>query len=96
MVENDAVTTLITERAAVRRNSEGSRTARRRTRGTRGDTWVATLLISPAILAFTVFAIVTSTGDIFAGLWYPFVFTAISFFATLFFLPETRGRSLDF
>jgi MFS family permease len=47
-------------------------------------------------LPFTVFAIVTSTGDIFAGLWYPFVFTAISFLATLFLLPETRGRSLDF
>ncbi|WP_249341661.1 MFS transporter [Sphingomonas sp. 3P27F8] len=47
-------------------------------------------------LPFTVFAIVASTGDMFAGLWYPFVFTAISFVATLLFLPETRGRSLDF
>lgn len=47
-------------------------------------------------LPFTVFAIVTSTGDIFAGLWYPFVFTAISFVSMLLFLPETRGRSLDF
>jgi MFS family permease len=47
-------------------------------------------------LPFTVFAIVASTGDMFAGLWYPFIFTAISFFSTLFFLPETRGRSLDF
>lgn len=47
-------------------------------------------------LPFTVFAIVTSTGDIFSGLWYPFVFTAISFVSTLFFLPETARRSLDF
>ncbi|WP_241126875.1 MFS transporter [Novosphingobium terrae] len=47
-------------------------------------------------LPFSVFAIVTGTGDLFAGLWYPFVFTAISFVSTLFFLPETSGRSLDF
>jgi hypothetical protein len=43
-----------------------------------------------------VFAIVSGTGDIFAGLWYPFIFTAISLVAALFFLPETRKRSLDF
>ena len=47
-------------------------------------------------LPFTVFAIVTGTGDMFAGLWYPFVFTAISFVATLLFLPETSARSLEF
>jgi MFS family permease len=47
-------------------------------------------------LPFTVFAIVTATGDPFAGLWYPFVFTAISFVSMLLFLPETRGRGLDF
>jgi hypothetical protein len=47
-------------------------------------------------LPFTVFAIVASTGDMFAGLWYPFVFTAISFVTTLLFLPETSRRSLDF
>jgi MFS family permease len=47
-------------------------------------------------LPFTVFAIVASTGDMFAGLWYPFIFTAISFVSMLFFMPETHRRSLDF
>jgi MFS family permease len=47
-------------------------------------------------LPFTVFAIVTSTGDMFAGLWYPFAFTAISLVSTMLFLPETSRRSLDF
>jgi MFS family permease len=48
------------------------------------------------LLPFSAFAIVTGTGNIFAGLWYPFVFTAISFVAMLVFMPETHGRSLDF
>ena len=46
-------------------------------------------------LPFTAFAIVTATGNIYAGLWYPVAFTAISVVTTLFFLPETKGRSLD-
>ena len=41
------------------------------------------------------FSIVVATGNIYAGLWYPAVFTAISIIACLIFLPETRGRSLD-
>ena len=41
------------------------------------------------------FSIVVATGNIYAGLWYPAVFTAISVVACLFFLPETRGRSLE-
>jgi hypothetical protein len=41
------------------------------------------------------FSIVVATGDIYAGLWYPLVFTAISVVACLAFLPETRGRSLE-
>jgi predicted MFS family arabinose efflux permease len=41
------------------------------------------------------FAIVTSTGDIYAGLWYPIAFTAISVLTLPFLLPETRGRSLE-
>ena len=41
------------------------------------------------------FAIVVATGNIYAGLAYPFVFTAISVAASMLFLPETRGRSLE-
>lgn len=54
-----------------------------------GTGWVG------GFVPFTAFAIVTATGDIYAGLWYPFVFTLISVVATLFLWPETRGRSLD-
>jgi len=46
-------------------------------------------------LPFTAFAIVTATGNIYAGLWYPVAFTVISVVTTLFFLPETKGRPLD-
>ena len=41
------------------------------------------------------FSIVVATGDIYAGLWYPVIFTGVSVVACLLFLPETRGRSLD-
>jgi hypothetical protein len=41
------------------------------------------------------FSIVVATGDIYAGLWYPAIFTAISVICCLIFLPETRGRSLE-
>ena len=44
---------------------------------------------------FTAFAIVASVGNIYSGLWYPFVFTLISVIVCLVFLPETNGRSLD-
>jgi hypothetical protein len=44
---------------------------------------------------FTAFAIVTATGNIYSGLWYPFVFTAVSVIVCLFFLPETKGRPID-
>lgn len=39
-------------------------------------------------------AIVTATGDIFAGLWFPFVVTALA--ATIFFFlwPETKDRDI--
>jgi hypothetical protein len=38
---------------------------------------------------------VIGVGNIYSGLWYPFVFTLLSVVTCLFFLPETRGRSLD-
>ncbi|MBO9710372.1 MAG: MFS transporter [Caulobacter sp.] len=44
---------------------------------------------------FSAFAIVAAVGDIYAGLWYPVLFTLISVLTTLFLLPETRGRPLD-
>ncbi len=40
------------------------------------------------------FAIVTAVGDIYAGLWFPFMVTAISFLIALFLLPETRHRDI--
>jgi MFS family permease len=40
------------------------------------------------------FSIVVASGNLYAGLWYPIVFTAISVVAAIFFLPETRGRVL--
>jgi hypothetical protein len=43
----------------------------------------------------TAFAIVTATGNIYSGLWYPVVFTGISVLTLPFLLPETRGRSID-
>ncbi|HEX4181440.1 MAG TPA: MFS transporter [Caulobacteraceae bacterium] len=46
-------------------------------------------------LPITAFAIVAARGDTYSGLWYPFAFTLVSVIATLFFLPETKGRSLN-
>jgi nitrate/nitrite transporter NarK len=53
-----------------------------------GTGWVGGFL--PA----TAFAIVTATGDIFAGLWYPMIFTVIAMVAMALFFKETRGRDL--
>ena len=49
-----------------------------------GNGWFGGLL--PA----TLFAIVASTGDIYAGLWYPIIFAAITAVVGFFFLPETK------
>lgn len=46
-------------------------------------------------LPATAFAIVTATGDIYAGLWYPVIVAAVGFFVTLLFLPETYRRSIE-
>lgn len=54
-----------------------------------GTGWVG------GFVPFFAFAIVTAVGNIYAGLWYPVVFTLISVLTTLFLLPETKGRSLD-
>jgi MFS family permease len=40
------------------------------------------------------FAIVTATGNIYSGLWYPVIFTGISVVTLPFLLPETRLRSI--
>ena len=44
---------------------------------------------------FSAFAIVAAVGNIYAGLWYPVVFTLISVLVTLLLLPETKDRALD-
>ncbi|MBR0691603.1 MFS transporter [Bradyrhizobium lablabi] len=49
-----------------------------------GNGWFGGLL--PA----TAFAIVASTGDIYAGLWYPVIFAAITVVIGFLFLPETK------
>lgn len=49
-----------------------------------GNGWFGGLL--PA----TSFAIVASTGDIYAGLWYPIIFASITVVIGIFFLPETK------
>ena len=43
----------------------------------------------------TAFAIVTATGDIYAGLWYPVLFTLLSAVTLPFLLQETRGRDIE-
>jgi MFS family permease len=40
------------------------------------------------------FAIVTASGDIYAGLWFPAIVTAIAVICTLLLLPETRTRDI--
>ena len=54
-----------------------------------GTGWVGGLLPT------TAFAIVAATGDIYSGLWYPIFFVGLCFIIGLFFLPETKGRSID-
>jgi MFS family permease len=54
-----------------------------------GTGWVG------GFVPFFAFAIVTAVGNIYAGLWYPVVFTLISVLTTLFLLPETKGRPLN-
>ena len=53
-----------------------------------GNGWFGGLL--PA----TSFAIVASTGDIYAGLWYPIGFALMTFVIGLLFVPETHKRDI--
>jgi len=44
---------------------------------------------------FTAFAIVTATGNIYAGLWYPAIFTGLSVLTLPLLLKETSGKVLE-
>ena len=54
-----------------------------------GTGWVG------GLLPVSAFALVAATGDIYSGLFYPMMFTAISFVCCWLWLPETKGRSLQ-
>ena len=54
-----------------------------------GTGWVG------GFLPVTGFALVAITGNIYAGLWYPVFFTALSVVCALLFLKETRGKPLE-
>ncbi|WP_344698920.1 MFS transporter [Sphingomonas limnosediminicola] len=54
-----------------------------------GTGWVG------GFLPVTSFALVAITGNMFEGLWYAVVFTAISVVVSLLFLKETAGRALN-
>ncbi|HEV2363824.1 MAG TPA: MFS transporter [Caulobacteraceae bacterium] len=43
----------------------------------------------------TAFAIVTATGNIYSGLWYPVIFTALNVILLPLLLPETFRRRID-
>ncbi len=53
-----------------------------------GTGWVG------GFLPVTSFALVAITGNMFTGLWYAVVFTAISVIVSILFLKETAGRRL--
>ncbi|HEX8838945.1 MAG TPA: MFS transporter [Sphingomicrobium sp.] len=54
-----------------------------------GTGWVG------GFLPVTSFAIVAITGNIYSGLWYAVIFTAISVLVSLLFVKETSGRHLQ-
>ncbi len=54
-----------------------------------GTGWVG------GFLPVTSFALVAITGDIYAGLWYPVFFTAVSVVCALLFMRETAGNPLE-
>ena len=54
-----------------------------------GTGWVG------GFLPVTSFALVAINGDIYASLWYPIAFTALSVVVALLFLEESRGKPLE-
>jgi MFS family permease len=54
-----------------------------------GTGWVGGLLPAAS------FALVAWSGNVYFGLWYAVVFTAIAVVVTLVFMPETKGRDLN-
>ena len=54
-----------------------------------GTGWVG------GFLPVTSFALVAITGNIYAGLWYPIFFTALSLVCALIFMKETAGQPLN-
>jgi len=54
-----------------------------------GTGWVG------GFVPFTAFAIVTTVGDLYSGLWYPLAFTVVSIVVCFFLLPETKGKPLS-
>lgn len=54
-----------------------------------GVGWIGGLLPAAS------FALVAWSGNIYFGLWYSAVFTAIAVVVSLIWLPETKGRDLD-
>lgn len=54
-----------------------------------GTGWIGGLLPAAS------FALVAWSGNIYFGLWYSIVFTAIAVIVSLLWLPETRHRDLD-
>jgi hypothetical protein len=54
-----------------------------------GTGWVG------GFLPVTSFALVAVTGNIYAGLWYAVVFTAVPVIVALLFLKETAGKPLE-
>ena len=54
-----------------------------------GTGWVGGFL--PAVA----YAMVTATGDLYFGLWYPITATVFAIICSILFLPETRGRDLN-
>ena len=54
-----------------------------------GTGWVG------GFLPVTSFALVAITGNIYASLWYPAFFTALSAVVAFFFITETKGKPLE-